>query len=129
MTTETTIPQCPCCGEEFATLKAGGNIPAHSWPEPCRQVCPGSGEQPKRKKSALWKDDPEQRVTDFLSRCELEIHLYGFAIVKEVATLRGQPNGEMKCPLCGNTVRYSIAECNGHCNARCGRPGCINAME
>lgn len=121
--------ECPHCGEGFATLKNGSEIPTHDFPRPCRQVCPGSGEAPRRKDSQLWKDEPKQRERDFLDGARMELRLYGFAVVKQVAMLRGDNFGDIECPLCGGSVRYSIATSNGHCSAVCDRPGCVKAME
>lgn len=59
----------------------------------------------------------------------MELRLYGFAVVKEIASYRGGGAGTMPCPLCGQVVKYSIAPSNGHCAARCNREGCINAIE
>lgn len=59
----------------------------------------------------------------------IELRLYGFAAVKEIARLRGQTSGAMNCPLCGQHLRFSIAASNGHLAARCERPGCLAAME
>jgi len=72
---------------------------------------------------------PQQTEAEFLDQVALEFRLYGFAVVKEVATLRGSSRGEMACPLCGQVVKFRVAPSNGHCAARCAREGCINAME
>jgi len=123
--------QCPYCGEAFFVLKENA-IPTHDFPRPCRQVCPGSGAQPRRRGSPLWKDDPQQRERDFLEQVHQELTVYGFAIVKQVAALRGDGHSEhkeMPCPLCGQLLKYSVAEINGHCRAKCSRDGCINIME
>src|SRR3990167_814498 len=45
---------CQHCGEKFATLK-DGKIPTHDFPRPCRQVCRGSGLEPKSDNSPLGK--------------------------------------------------------------------------
>lgn len=120
---------CPHCGEEFMKLK-DGRIPTHDFPNPCRQVCKGSDEQPKRHKDTpLWKDDPKQRARDFFEAAREELLVYGFAVVKEMATLSGLNAGFTKCPLCGKQVKYVIAPSNRHCGARCETDGCINARE
>lgn len=122
--------KCPHCGELFKKL-LNSEIPTHDFPKPCRSVCPGSGERPRPEKDErpLWKDDPQQRATDFYNGCREELLLYGFGVVKQVATLRGQTHGFMDCPLCQNAVKFSIAASNGHCCATCETEGCINAME
>ena len=106
-----------------------GNIPTHDYPRPCRSVCCGSGEPPRRRKSALWKDDALQRGRDFLDQARTELKVYGFAVVKQLATLNGLMGGTMECPLCQGQLRFSIAESNGHCAAKCEHADCINAME
>lgn len=122
-------PQCPHCGARFSKLR-DGNIPTHDFPQPARAVCPGAGEQPKAKTDTpLWKDDPEQKERDYIGAARQVLVIYGFAVVKAIGTMRGKPNGQMACPLCGHTVNYRIAQSNGHCAARCSRVGCINAME
>lgn len=128
LATTNRLAECPHCGENFSALK-NGKIPTHDFPKPCRQVCPGSGESPRKKKSALWKNDPEQRERDFVTQARLELTVYGFAVVKAVAEMRGKPIGEMKCPLCQQTLRYSMASRNGHVSAKCSSPDCIKAME
>lgn len=122
------LPQCAYCGEGFTRLKSG-KIPGHDYPKPCRKRCRGSGQPPKRKESALWKDDPGQEGRDFFFAARQELLIYGFAIVKQMALLSGDRAGYVECPLCGGEVTWSIAGSNGHCAARCGREGCINAME
>ncbi len=120
---------CPHCGEQFTKLK-DGKIPTHDFPRPCRQVCPGSNREPKRKADTpLWKDDPMQEARDIFDGCRLELLIYGFAIVKNIAQIGGQRTGETQCPLCLQKVQYSIAESNGHCAAKCITVGCISAME
>ncbi len=120
--------ECPHCGEEFAKLNKG-QIPTHDFPRPCRAVCPGSGQQPRRRDANLWKDDPGQQERDFIEEARLELLVYGFAVVKNVAVMRGGMSGTMPCPLCQKTVRYSIAQSNGHCAAKCETEDCVSAME
>jgi hypothetical protein len=57
------------------------------------------------------------------------LHVYAFAVAKEIAALCGLKRGIMPCPLCGQKLRFSTAACNGHFAARCVRDGCLNAME
>lgn len=122
-------PQCPHCGERFSKLR-GGKIPTHDFPRPCRQVCQGAGEEPKaRSDTPLWKDDPQQQERDFYSAARQDLLIYGFAAVKAIGEMRGQLIGQVKCPLCGDTVNYSIAASNGHCRARCLSTNCINVVE
>ena len=56
--------KCPHCGELFgysACRKSmiPGKIPTHSFPKPCRSVCPGSLQQPRsiEDKRPLWKNE------------------------------------------------------------------------
>ena len=126
---EPKLPQCPHCGETFCGLK-DGRVQTHDFPRPCRSVCPGSRQHPKQHDDTpLWKDDPQQRQRDFIEQAGMELRLYGFAVVKEVASYRGGGSGNMPCPLCGQNLKYSVAPSNGHCAARCTRELCINAME
>ena len=119
---------CPHCGEGFAKLNKG-QIPTHDYPRPCRRVCPGSGQHPRRRDANLWKDDPEQQERDFVDEARLELLIYGFAIVKSVAGMRDGNSGAMRCPLCQRTVKYSVSPSNGHCHAQCETENCISAME
>lgn len=119
--------ECPHCGQEFKKLN-DGVIPTHDWPPPCRAVCPGSGERPRKKDSPLWMDDKEQRAKDFFIDARNELLLYGFAVVKQMAVFTGTSAGVIKCPLCGKSVRWSLAS-NGHCAAMCDTSKCINATE
>lgn len=68
-------------------------------------------------------------VDEQIEELRLELVLLGFAAVKEIARLRGQTVGEMTCPLCQQPLRFSVAACNGHLDARCSTAGCINARE
>lgn len=129
MALEKPTATCPHCGEKFTRLDKG-RIPMHDFPKPCRQVCRGSDQQPKaHDDTPLWKDDPEQQGRDFFEAARMELLIYGFAVVKHMAELSGVKAGKIQCPLCGKQVRYSVAECNGHCAARCETEKCINAME
>lgn len=131
MTTSTKpTATCPHCGEQFAKLRADGTIPTHDFPKPCRSVCRGAGKQPKaHADTPLYKDKPEQEAADFYEAARQELRLYGFAVVKELASLLGQASGTMECPLCQESLRFSVASSNGHCRAVCATPNCINAME
>jgi len=60
---------------------------------------------------------------------KIELQMYGFAAVKEIAKLRGIREGTMECPMCGQSLQFSIAGSRKHLHARCSREGCINAME
>lgn len=120
---------CPHCGEQFTKLK-DGKIPTHDFPRPCRSVCRGSGQEPKQHADTpLWKDDPAQEAKDFYEAARMELRLYGFAVVKQMAVFANDGSGEIECPLCLGRVWYSIAPSNGHCAARCKTEGCINAIE
>lgn len=126
---EIELPQCPYCGEEFRALK-DGLIPTHDFPKPCRSVCKGSKEEPRvDKDTPLWKDDPQQQERDFVAGARRELLIYGFAVVKQIALLRRKQHGDCPCPLCGNVVRFVVAESNGHCSAKCKTENCISAME
>ena len=44
----------------------------------------------------------------------------------------GQGNGgrgEVTCPICQGTLRYSVASVNGHMHGACGTSGCVSWME
>lgn len=69
-------------------------------------------------------DDPEQTIKSL----RMEILIYGFAAVKEIARLRGLRSGIMECPLCQSDLKFSIAG-NGHLSAKCSTSKCINMME
>lgn len=120
--------QCPNCGEEFSKLNKG-KIPTHDYPRPCRAVCPGAGQHPRRRDANLWKDDPGQQERDFIEGARFELLIYGFAIVKNVAGMRTEKSGTMPCPLCQKTIRYSVAPSNGHLRAKCETDNCVSAME
>lgn len=120
--------QCPNCGEEFAKLNKC-QIPTHDYPRPCRSVCPGSGQHPRRRDANLWKDDPTQQERDFVAEARMELLIYGFAIVKNVAGMRTEQAGTMPCPLCQKTLHYSVSPSNGHLHARCETEDCVTAME
>lgn len=123
------LPECPHCGESFKALR-DGKIPTHDFPKPCRSVCRGSGRSPRSADDApLWKDDRQQEERDFVGEARMELLLYGFAVVKEVASLRGESAGTMTCPLCQKALKFSVAKSNGHCHAHCSTNHCINAME
>lgn len=54
---------CPHCGEEVG-LAEGGLTEYHDWPKPTRQVCPGSGQNPRCAESdarPLWNGRPNLR--------------------------------------------------------------------
>jgi hypothetical protein len=38
-------------------------------------------------------------------------------------------DGSDTCPVCGKTIRFTIARCNGHMHAACATEGCIRFME
>lgn len=127
--TEKPTATCPHCGEKFTSLK-DGKIPTHDFPRPCRQVCRGSGQEPKaHDDTPLWKDDPAQEGRDFFEAARMELLLYGFAVVKGMAERSGQNSGFTACPLCGKQVKYRIAKSNGHCAAKCETTNCISAQE
>lgn len=130
MTMQQAKAACPHCGEEFTKLNKEGKIPTHDYPKPCRSVCRGSGNNPRSSdETPLWKDDPAQEGRDFFDEARLELLLYGFAVVKQMAIYSGETTGRTQCPLCGQQVRFSIASSNGHCAAQCETDKCINARE
>jgi hypothetical protein len=75
------------------------------------------------------KIETRDRVDEQVDQLLTGLQLYGFAVVKEIAALRGRKRGHMGCPLCGHQLWFSTAACNGHFAARCAREGCLNAME
>lgn len=120
--------ECRHCGKSFEKSK-GGKVPTHDYPPPCRSVCPGSGQDPRKRDAALYKDDPTQEERDFIADARQELKLYGFAIVKNVANMRNVLSGEMPCPLCQKPLKYSVSCHNGHCMVRCPTEDCVSAME
>ena len=78
-----------------------------------------------KKKVAKEKVDPEEQIELIL----MELRFYGFAAVKAIVTLRNLTSGQMDCPLCGQSLKFSVASSNKHLHARCSRDGCISAME
>lgn len=74
-------------------------------------------------------DPPAVREARLLQQAQMELLVMGFAVVKEVATIRGAATGELACPLCGQNCRFSISPSNGHAYVKCSRDGCISAME
>ncbi len=69
--------------------------------------------------------EPEKQIEQLLT----ELMICGFAVAKEIASLRGQQSGTMACPLCKAPLRFSTAPSNGHFAAGCATKDCINAME
>lgn len=67
----------------------------------------------------------EKKVQDLL----VEILVLGFAVAKEIATLRKLKHGEMSCPLCGQVLRFVFSPENNHFHARCERKDCIHFSE
>lgn len=59
---ETPMGMCPHCGEE---VRLRHSLTAtHDWPKPTRQVCPGSGQNPRCAESdarPLWNGEPNRR--------------------------------------------------------------------
>lgn len=58
-----------------------------------------------------------------------ELLIIGFAVAKEIARIRAQTSGTMKCPLCQKTLRFSLAKSNNHFKAKCETAKCINMQE
>lgn len=58
----------------------------------------------------------------------MDLRIYGFACVKEIARLENRTSGEMDCPMCGQPLKFSIAS-NGHCSAICSRRECIRIIQ
>jgi hypothetical protein len=74
-----------------------------------------------------FKDDLEYR--NYFDQVRLELLTLGFAIIKEMAERLGKTSGNLPCPLCLGSVRFSVAASNGHCHACCETPGCIKISE
>ena len=52
--------KCPHRGREYSDRACRPLIPTHDYPKLARQVCPGSGQQPRNAESdmrPLWKDE------------------------------------------------------------------------
>lgn len=73
--------------------------------------------------------DGQCKACRMIEQMQIELLLVGFALAKEIASLRKLTSGEMPCPLCKKTLRFSIAPSNGHMAAKCETEGCIHAME
>lgn len=41
----------------------------------------------------------------------------------------GTPKDSMDCPVCGKTLYFRVAECNGHVHAKCETDSCLAWME
>ncbi|MCU7842178.1 MAG: hypothetical protein KZQ94_22755 [Candidatus Thiodiazotropha sp. (ex Troendleina suluensis)] len=41
----------------------------------------------------------------------------------------GGGSGNVKCPSCGGTLHYAVAQCNGHVHGACETEGCLRWME
>lgn len=67
---------------------------------------------------------PNRQIAQLL----MELRVYGFACVKEIARLEKRTSGTMECPMCSQPLKFSIAS-NGHCAAACSRKGCIRMIE
>jgi len=68
---------------------------------------------------------PDEQIEQLL----IELKVCGFAVAKEIASLRGMTSGNMKCPLCKKELRFRTALSNNHFSAKCETPDCINMME
>lgn len=56
--------KCPHCGFRYSPdyeKDYDGLVPYHDWPVPCRQVCPGSKQNPRdvNDKRPLWQDEKQ----------------------------------------------------------------------
>lgn len=69
----------------------------------------------------------EQRELDFRARFQRSQTAKQAIISHSKDTKRN--SGEMVCPICGASLRFSIAQCNGHVHARCKTPDCVSFME
>lgn len=59
----------------------------------------------------------------------MELRVLGFAVAKKIAELRGTQSGVMACPLCQQSLRFSVSPSNGHMQARCSTLNCISIIE
>lgn len=52
------------------------------------------------------------------------------AAAKEKGLKQGNGGvGEVQCPVCDGTLRFSVASVNGHMHAACITTGCVRWME
>lgn len=50
------------------------------------------------------------------------------AVVEAIDGKRGV-SGTIPCPICGGTLRYSVAKVNGHIHGSCATPDCVRWMQ
>ena len=66
---------------------------------------------------------------------ELEAMMAGMEKAYEEIERRGYGKGNgvakdtMTCPVCGGTLYFRVANCNGHVHAKCKTDGCLAWME
>jgi len=58
-----------------------------------------------------------------------ELQVYGFAVAKRIAELRGLYTGTMPCPMCKQNLRFVRSPSNGHFHAHCETANCIRISE
>ena len=64
----------------------------------------------------------------------MEQHMQAFRKVHDDAKRKGFKKNhggmsECRCPVCEGTLRYAVADYNGHIHAKCETNGCVQWME
>jgi len=105
---------------------------------PCITIAAGnmSGSQRShwnRRVSCVDYTEPtEAEITEF--DADMEAHLKRLAAVKPLIKkikedAAEDAMGETKCPVCDNTLRWSISSFNGHVWMKCSTQGCVSVVE
>jgi hypothetical protein len=120
------------CDAGVAYQELAGSEPGWVRRLPCLRKNDGPGMVPcalRQEPTAAEVEDDEARLKDRLER----VGKVRDAIVAACGGpwKRGTPGaqGEIACPCCGGTVRYSRAGYNGHVHARCSTEDCVSWME
>ncbi len=64
----------------------------------------------------------------------IERHMKAFRAAHDDAKAKGLKRGNggsssLACPVCGGTLRYNVADYNGHMHGQCDTEGCVQWME
>ncbi len=76
----------------------------------------------------------EYPTQEELEREEAETNIELDNIIKTRAVILEYMQGktgtaQIKCPICGNSLRFTVSPLNGHIHAKCFTPGCVAWME